>query len=480
MLTDKQCKNASCEAGKPRVRLADSGGLYLEVSPAGSKRWFWKYRFDSKEKRLALGSYPDMALKEARGARDDARKQHQSGSDPVLARQVDRLSSRFDASASFELTAREFHATKKVGWSEHYAKRWMERLQKDIFPWLGKLPLSQIGAPMLLQTLRRVEARGTRELPHSLLEACGQVFRYGVATGRCERSPASDLRGALKPVMTRHVSAIVEPDQVGDLMRAIDAYHGHPITRAALVQSALLFQRPGNIRQMEWAELDLEGRMWAIPSAKMKRTKREKINGRPHLVPLAPQAVATLKELMPLTGGGRYVFPSLTTTKRPMSENTVRVALRRLGFDNETMTPHGFRAMARTVMVERLDVAPDVIEAQLAHGKSGPLGAAYDRAEFLEQRRAMMMTWADYLAELRDRLPVKGRNAFNAAPSQVGRRSESDGSTVAPRRATALLIQKRTQAPASAKSRAPTVSSIDGSPADQLGQAMALQGPGSA
>jgi len=269
MLTDKQCKNASCDAGRPRVRLADSGGLYLEVSPSGSKRWFWKYRFDGKEKRLALGGYPDLGLKEARVARDDARKQHQSGADPVLTRQVERLSSRFDANASFEVTAREFHATKKVGWSDHYAKRWMERLEKDIFPWLGKLPLSQIGAPMLLQTLRRVEARGTRELPHSLLEACGQVFRYGVATGRCERSPASDLRGALKPVLTRHVSAIVEPDQVGDLMRAIDGYHGHPVTRAALLLSALLFQRPGNIRQMEWAELDLVERMWAIPALRL-------------------------------------------------------------------------------------------------------------------------------------------------------------------------------------------------------------------
>jgi hypothetical protein len=270
MLTDKQCKSASCPKGKARARLTDSGGLYLEVAGAGSKRWFWKYYFDGKEKRLSLGCYPEVSLKDARAARDDARKQHQSGIDPVLARQVDRLSSRFDANASFEVTAREFHATKKVGWSDHYAKRWMERLEKDIFPWLGKLPLSQIGAPMLLQTLRRVEARGTRELPHSLLEACGQVFRYGVATGRCERSPASDLRGALKPVLTRHVSAIVEPDQVGDLMRAIDGYHGHPVTRAALFLSALLFQRPGNIRQMEWAELDLEARMWAIPSAKMK------------------------------------------------------------------------------------------------------------------------------------------------------------------------------------------------------------------
>lgn len=401
MLTDKQCKNALCTEGKVRVRLADASGLYLEVASSGSKRWFWKYRFDGKEKRLAIGGYPDVGLKEARTARDDARKQQQRGADPVLERQVGRLSSKFDANATFEVIAREFHATKKVGWSDHYAKRWLERLSKDVFPWLGKLPLSQIGAPMLLQTLRRVENRGVRELPHSLLEACSQVFRYGVSTGRCERNPAVDLRGALRPVLTKHMSAILEPSQAGDLMRSIAGYQGQPATRTALLLSAFLFQRPGNIRQMEWDELDLDEAMWTIPSEKMKRTKREKMNGRPHCVPLPPQAVEALKDLRPLTGQGRYVFPSLISNQRPMSENTVRVALRRMGFDNDTMTPHGFRAMARTIMVERLNVHPDVIEAQLAHGKSGPLGAAYDRAEFMEQRWHMMKAWADYLEELR-------------------------------------------------------------------------------
>ena len=401
MLTQTHCKNAVCPGGKLRVRLADSGGLYLEVVPSGSKRWFWKYYFSGKEKRLALGSYPEVGLKEARVARDDARKQQQRGADPVLERKVERLSSQFDVNATFEVTAHEFHATKKAGWSDHYAKRWLERLSKDVFPWLGKLTLSQIGAPMLLQTLRRVESRGVRELPHSVLEACGQVFRYGVSTGRCERNPAADLRGALKPVMTRHMSAILEPNQAGDLMRSIEGYQGQPSTRTALILSALLFQRPGNIRQMEWGELDLDDAMWTIPSDKMKRTKREKVNGRPHCVPLPPQAVAALKDLQPLTGQGRYVFPSLISSQRPMSENTVRVALRRMGFDNDTMTPHGFRAMARTIMVERMNVHPDVIEAQLAHEKSGPLGAAYDRAEFMEQRRHMMKAWADYLEELR-------------------------------------------------------------------------------
>jgi integrase len=402
MLTDRQCKNAACVLGKPRARLADAGGLYLEVSPAGSKRWFWKYRFDGKEKRLSLGSYPDLGLKEARDARDDARKQQQRGADPVVKRQVERLSARFDTEASFEVVAKEFHATKKDSWSEQYAKRWLERLAKDVFPWLGKFPLPQIGAPALLQTLRRVESRGARELPHSLLEACGQVFRYGIATGRCERSPAADLRGALKPVLTRHMSAIVEPEEVANLMRAIAGYHGQPVTRTALLLSALLFQRPGNIRQMEWSEVDLDGAMWTIPSDKMKRKKHEKLNGRPHLVPLAQQAVTALADLKPLTGRGRYVFPAVVSNKRPMSENTVRVALRRLGFDNDTMTPHGFRAMARTILVERLEVPPDVIEAQLAHSKSGPLGAAYDRATFLQQRRTMMQAWATYLDGLRD------------------------------------------------------------------------------
>ena len=234
MLTHTQCKNAVCPGDKQRARLADAGGLYFEVVPSGSKRWFWKYYFNGKEKRLALGSYPNVGLKEARVARDDARKQQHRGADPVLERQVVRLSSKFDANATFEVTAREFHVTKKVGWSDHYSKRWLERISKDVFPWLGKLTLPQIGAPMLLQTLRRVESRGVRELPHSLLEACGQVFQYGVSTGRCERNPAVDLRGALKPVRTKHMSAILEPSQAGDLMRSIAGYQGQPATRTAL------------------------------------------------------------------------------------------------------------------------------------------------------------------------------------------------------------------------------------------------------
>ncbi|HEU4457761.1 MAG TPA: integrase arm-type DNA-binding domain-containing protein [Methylibium sp.] len=410
MLTDTHCKNATCPEGRARARFTDAGGLYLEVAPSGSRRWFWKYLFDGKEKRLALGGYPEMTLKVARERQADARKLQRQGIDPAQKRQLDKLARKGDNARSFSAVAREFHAAKRSGWSETYAQRWLERLEKDMFPWIGALELAEITAPLLLQTLRRVESRGVRELAHSLREACGQVFRYGVATGRAERNPASDLRDALKPVGTKHMAAVLDPIKAGELMRSIASYQGQPSTRAALQLAALLFQRPGNVREMEWAELDLDAAMWTIPAAKMKRTKAGKLNGRPHLVPLAPQAVEVLRELHPLTGHGRFVFPSLLTGERPMSENTLRSALRRMGYDNDTMTPHGFRAMARTIMVEKLNVQPDVIEAQLAHGKSGPLGMAYDRAEFVEQRRQMMVMWAGYLDRLRvgaDVVPIR-------------------------------------------------------------------------
>lgn len=407
-LTDLTCRNASCTGDKKRVRLADGGGLYLEVAPNGSKRWFWKYYFGAKEKRLALGRYTEatstkviVPLKTAREARDDARKLLRSGTDPAQQRQLERLTRQTASGTTFEAVARELHATKSTGWSPRYASRWVERMEKDLFPWIGSLPLQDITAPLLLQNLRRIEERGANETAHTLRQTAGQVFRFGIVTGRCERNPAADLHGALRPIIVRHMAAVLDPDGVSALMKAIASYEGHPLTRAALEMSALLFQRPGNIRQMEWAEVDLRAELWTIPAAKMKRTVHGKVNGRPHLVPLAPRAAAILNELKPLTGHGRFVFPGLLTGERPMSENTLRAALRRLGYTNDEMTPHGFRAMARTILVEQLDVNPEVVEAQLAHGKSGPLGAAYDRAEFLTQRRAMMREWATYLAHLR-------------------------------------------------------------------------------
>lgn len=403
-LTDPDCRNASCPPDKKRVRLSDGDGLYLEVSPAGSKRWFWKFYPNGKESRLALGSYPKVTLKAARQARDDARRDRKAGANPVQKRKAERIAEQASGATTFEAVARELHAgkSKAGGWSTAHAAQWLRCLEKDMFPWLGSLPLAQVSAPMLLDTLRRVEKRGTVRMAHDLREFCGQIFRYGIATGRCERNPASDLRGALLPYVEKHMAAVLEPTRAGELLRAIDGYVGQPTTRAALQLSALLFQRPGNIRAMEWAELDLDGALWTIPAAKMKRTVHGKTNGRPHLVPLAPQAIEILKGVKPLTAHGRYVFPSLLTGERCMSENTIRTALRRLGFTNDEMTAHGFRAMARTLMVERMQgIDPDVIEAQLAHGKSGPLGMAYDRAEFMDQRRRMMVLWADYLDALR-------------------------------------------------------------------------------
>lgn len=401
-LTDVVIKRA-LPGPKPR-RLTDGKGLYLEVSPTGGKLWRWKYRFEGREKLLSMGTYPDTGLKKAREKRDEARSLLASGVDPSAARKAAKASRVGAASGSFEAVAREFHETKRAEWSEAHARRWLERLAKDVFPYLGSRALAEITAADLLTTLRRVEARGVRETVHSIAQACGQVFRYGIVTGRAERNPAADLRGALRPVLVKNMAAVTEPIAAGELMLAMDDYEGGVLTRAALLLSALLFQRPGNVRAMQWSALQLDGDAptWAIPAEEMKRSRYEKQNGRPHLVPLARQAVAILNELRPLTGHGRYVFPSMLGGDRSMSDNTVNTALRRLGYDKDTATAHGFRAMARTLMVEKLNANPEVIEAQLAHGKSGPLGAAYDRTEFMEQRRAMMSQWADYLDQLRE------------------------------------------------------------------------------
>jgi integrase len=400
-LTDTAIRKAA-PSDKVR-RLSDEKGLYLEVAPSGGKWWRWKYRFDGKEKRLSLGTYPDTTLKMAREARDSARTQLASGIDPGAARKAVKAA-RTDAPAdSFEVVAREWLATvhgAKV--SEGHAERTRIRLEQDVFPWLGAVPLSEIKAPALLTCLRRVEARGAIETAHRIKQACGQVFRYGIATGRCERDPTPDLRDALVPIQARHHAAIIEPKRAGELLRAMADYRGLPVTRAALQLAALVFQRPGEIRKAEWAEIDLDAGLWTIPSTRMKRTLQGKASGVPHVVPLSTQAIAVLRDLHPLTGHGRYVFPSLRTGERPMSDNAILSALRRMGFPKDEMTGHGFRAMARTMLAERLGVDEAVIEAQLAHAVRDSLGRAYNRTEFVEQRRAMMQTWADYLDKLRD------------------------------------------------------------------------------
>jgi integrase len=400
-LTDTAIRKAA-PSEKVR-RLADERGLYLELAPSGGKWWRWKYRYAGKEKRLSLGTYPDVTLKAAREARDNARTQLASGIDPGVARKAVKAA-RDDAPAdSFEVVAREWLGTvhgAKV--SEGHAERTRIRLEQDVFPWLGTHRLGEVKAPDLLACLRRVEARGAIETAHRIKQACGQVFRYGIATGRCERDPTPDLRDALVPIQARHHAAIIEPKRVGELLRAMADYRGLPVTRAALQLAALVFQRPGEIRKAEWAEIDLDAGLWTIPSERMKRTVQGKVSGAAHVVPLATQARAVLRELHPLTGHGQYVFPSLRTGERPMSDNAILSALRRMGFPKDEMTGHGFRAMARTMLAERLGVDEAVIEAQLAHAVRDSLGRAYNRTEFIEQRRAMMQTWADYLDKLRD------------------------------------------------------------------------------
>ncbi|HEY4083443.1 MAG TPA: integrase arm-type DNA-binding domain-containing protein [Burkholderiaceae bacterium] len=402
MLTEAACKNATCPPEMKRRRLTDGSGLYLEIAGAGSKRWFWKFYPDGKESRLALGSYPQVSLKAARQARDEARKTRQAGTNPVQARKAEAIAKRVSSAVTFKAVAEEYHRTKSSEWSAAHAAQFLRCCEKDLFPWIGTLPLRDVSAPVLLDALRKVEARGATQMARDLRAFAGQVFKYGIATGRCDKNPAGDLVGALKPHTVKNMAAVLIPAKAGELARAIASYQGQPTTRAALQLSALLFQRPGNMRALEWAWIDLDAAMLTIPASEMKRTKRGKLNGRPHFVPLATQAVAVLQSIVPLTGHGRYVFPSIRTGEKPMSENTVNAALRGMGYSSEDMTAHGFRAMARTLIVENISgVDPGVIEAQLAHGKNGPLGTAYDRADFMAQRKTLMQTWADYLDELR-------------------------------------------------------------------------------
>ncbi|MEO3715812.1 tyrosine-type recombinase/integrase [Roseateles flavus] len=429
LLTDKAIraalKTAVTEA-KPR-KISDGGGLVLDVRPTGAGWWRLRYWLAGKERMLSLGTYPDTSLAQARVKRDEARRLVADGQDPSAVRQEAKAETKRKRQAerladaglppegSFEAVAREWLKTvHEVKVSANHAERTRIRLEQDAFPWIGRCPIAEIEAPELLQALRRVEARGAIETAHRIKDACGQVFRYGIAIGACSRNPAADLRDALQPVQTSHHAAIVDPVQVGKLLRDMQDYQGNAATRAALSLSALLLLRPGELRHMEWAWLDLESATLTVPAEVMKRKKADKADGPPHLVPLASQAVAILTDLQALTGSGRYVFPALTSKQRCMSENTVRSALRRLGYGNDDMTAHGFRATARTMIAERLGIAPEVIEAQLAHAVADSLGRAYNRTQYLDQRKAMMQAWADYLDRLRkgaEVVPIAGKAA---------------------------------------------------------------------
>ncbi len=402
--------------GDPRKRLTDGDGLYLLLFvKGGAHGWRYDYTFNGRRNTLSLGTYPDTGLRLARRKADELRTLIAEGKDPGELRKESKTARHIEEEArqreeaglpprgSFEAVAREWLEqafSTKV--SQKHVDLVRRRLERNVFPWVGRRPLASITAPVLLECLRRIEVRGVKETVRRMNQTCGQVFRYGIAIGACDRNPASDLRDALPTATTRHFSAITEPQRVGELLRALHGYAGYEVTRAALKLAPLVFQRPGELRRMEWSELDLDAAMWTIPAGRMKRSKKGKANGVPHLVPLSWQAVAILRDLQPLTGGLRYVFSGARTSLRPMSENTVNAALRRMDFPKEEMSGHGFRALARTLLAERLDIPDAVIEAQLAHSVKDPLGRAYNRTQYLEQRKRMMQLWSDYLDQLRD------------------------------------------------------------------------------
>lgn len=397
-LTAKTISNAHPSA--KTQKLFDGGGLYLEISPRGGRWWRLKYRFAGKERRISLGVYPEVSLADARHARDDARKLLRGGKDPSACRQASKAATLTAAANTFECVAREWLGKKKavLAPATYTKASWL--LEELAFPWLGSRPISEIDAPTVLSVLRRVEARGKLETAHRLKQHCSQVFRYAVATGRATRDPCPDLRGALATPKTEHHASITDPNELGHLLRDLDGYKGSLVTATALRLAPLIFVRPGELRHAEWAEFDLEEGLWRIPGEKMKM-------GETHLVPLSRQAVAILRDLHPLSGRGRYVFPGVRSSARPMSENTVLAALRRLGYSTEQMTGHGFRSTASTRLHE-MGWNSAIIERQLAHAERNKVKAAYNHAEYMPERRKMMQAWADYLDALKSSKVIQG------------------------------------------------------------------------
>lgn len=425
-LTDVAIRNA--QRGPKVQRLWDEKGLYLEISSAKrtgnakpskkskkaqteeGKWWRLKYRFNGLEKRLALGPYSTVSLQEARTARDENKKLLRTGIDPGVEKQKEK-SARIDRAAnSFEQIAREWYAKQSIVWTPAHASRVIRRFERDIFPWIGSRPVSEISAPELLSVLRRIESRGVRETTRRALGDCGMVFCYAIASGRATMDPSSALSGVLLPVHGEHFSAQTEPDEVAKILCKLDEYLGTPVVRAALRLQPMLFCRPGELRKAEWKDIDLDAGEWRYVASK---------KGGDHIVPLSRQVLAILRELQPVTGRGRFVFPCAKKGKseRPMSDAAVTAAMRTLGIKREEQTGHGFRATARTLLDEELKFPPHIIEHQLAHAVRDPNGRAYNRTTFLPERRAMMQKWADYLDSLKngnDQRVVVGRIAVSA------------------------------------------------------------------
>jgi len=405
-LSDAKCRTAKLQA-KP-YKLTDEKGLYLLITPAGGKLWRFDYRFAGKRKTLALGSYPDLPLSEARARLADARQKLAGDIDPGAARKAEKQAQTKQTENTFKAIATEWYNSHSSRWALSYQERMQRLLFIDLCPWIGDQQIAEITPQALLTIARRIEERGAAETAHRALQTASVIFRYAVSTLRATSNPVDALRGALAPVAVKHHPSIIEPAQVGALLRAIDGYQGTLISRCAMRLLPLVFTRPGELRAMEWAEIDFPAALWSIPAGKMKMRES-------HIVPLSRQALAILAEIQPLTGGGQYVFPSERSTARCLSENTINAALRRLGYSKEEIVPHGFRAMARTLLDEALGYRVDYVEQQLAHEVKDPLGRAYNRTKHLDERRRMMQAWADYLEGLQtDSKPAANVLSFKA------------------------------------------------------------------
>ncbi|RUR12404.1 tyrosine-type recombinase/integrase [Legionella septentrionalis] len=373
-------------------KLADGKGLYIQVTPQGSKYWRLKYRINNKERVLALGVFPDVSLAMAREKRDEARRLIANEIDPNDNKKALKSAQTEREANSFEVIAREWFAKYKTTWVDSHAIKIIQRLERDIFKLIGDKPITEVTAPVLLSTIRRIEEKGNLDTAHRALGNCSQIFRYAIATGRAERDPAQDLRGALPPVKPKHFAALTEPKQLGEILRVLDTYHGSPTVRAALKLAPLVFVRPGELRQAKWGDINFETREWRYIVTKTQT---------PHIVPLAKQAVLILEELYPLTKTSEFVFPSPRNNKAAISDNALLAALRRMDISKEEVSIHGFRASARTLLDEVLEFRPDIIEHQLAHALKDPNGRAYNRTKHLDERKRMMQAWADYLDKLK-------------------------------------------------------------------------------
>ena len=412
-LTEVQVRTAK---GKARAyKLYDEKGLFLLVKPTGSRLWRLKYYFDRAERLLSLGLYPEVSLKIARTRRDEARRLVAEGVDPSMKRKADQ-----DATVdTFRAIAQEWLLTKKETVSEGTWQRDHDQLVKMVGPRIGKRPIAEIEAPELLSVLRSIEAKGNFDTAHRVRAVCGRVFRYAIATGRARRDISADLKGALAPKGTESYAAITDPAKVGQLLQAIEGYDGQRSTHAALRIAPYVFVRPGELRAAEWSELDLERAEWRIPGERMKM-------GELHIVPLAQQVVGILRDLQLHTGTGRYVFPAIGGQPRPLSENTLGAALRRIGYTSDVMTAHGFRSTASTLLNE-LGWNPDLIELQLAHKERNKVRAVYNRAQRLAERRTMMQAWADHLVRLKEGAVSSWVQAHPATVAPAGSNRSSRG-----------------------------------------------------